>query len=225
MDALIFDFDGVLVDSEPIHLQAFMETLRPMGVELTRQEYFEKYLGFDDYTCLAEALRYHGLPVDTEQIEDMVVRKTRILQEHLATSIPPIAGAVELVRAAAGEGVPLAICSGALREEIRIGLEVIGAAAWFPVVVAAEDVHRTKPHPEGYSRAATLLGERIDRGVAPEKCVAMEDSPTGIASAQAAGMKVLAVHTSYPPEALHQADRVEPDFRSVTLASLRAMTE
>ncbi|MBN1555418.1 MAG: HAD family phosphatase [Phycisphaerae bacterium] len=224
MDALIFDFDGVLMDSEPVHLRAFSEVLASVGVTLTREEYFERYLGYDDYTCLSEAMRYHGLSGSESVIEKMVADKTRVLQRHLAESIPPIAGAVELVLAAFAAGVPLAIASGGLRKEIRIGVEAIGLAGCFPVIVAAEDVRQTKPHPEAYRQAAALLSEHHSRPIDPRQCVAVEDSPTGIASAKAAQMRVLAVHTSYPPEQLHQADRVAPDLSAVTLESLRAMT-
>lgn len=223
MDALIFDFDGVLVDSEPVHLRAFTEVLAPIGLELSREEYFARYLGFDDYTCLTEALRYHNVPFSAETINDLVAKKTRVLQEHLAESIPPIDGAVTLVQAAAEADMPLAIASGGLREEIKIGIEAIGLREHFPVIVAAEDVRQTKPHPECYQKAARLLGEQLGRDIEPARCVAVEDSPTGIASAQAAGMKVLAIHTSYPPEELRIADRVEPDLTGVTLDHLRAM--
>jgi beta-phosphoglucomutase-like phosphatase (HAD superfamily) len=130
---------------------------------------------------------------------------------------------VELVRAAVQAGVPLAIASGGLRKEIEIGVEAIGLKDCFPVIVAAENVRQTKPHPEAYQQAAELLEKCLKRQIAPAKCVAVEDSPTGIASAKTAGMKVLAVHTSYPPDALHQADRVEADLTTVTLTMLRTM--
>ncbi|MBN1942514.1 MAG: HAD family phosphatase [Phycisphaerae bacterium] len=223
MDALIFDFDGVLVDSEPVHLWAFAEVLATVGVTLGREEYFEHYLGFDDYTCLREAIRRHGAACGPGKLDELVAAKTRVLQAHLAESIPPIAGAVKLVRAAAGAGVPLAIASGGLRREIEIGVETIGLAGCFSVIVAAEDVRQTKPHPEAYRQAAELLGRRLEREIAPRRCVAVEDSPTGIASAKAAGMNVLAVHTSYPPDELHQADRVEADLSTVTLELLNTL--
>jgi HAD superfamily hydrolase (TIGR01509 family) len=225
MNALLFDFDGVLVDSEPVHLWAFTKVLSSVGMELTREEYFEHYLGFDDFTCLREAMRRHGIAFTSETIDKMVAEKTQILQSHLAESIPPIAGAVPLVRAAKQAGIGLAIASGGLRKEIEIGIRTIGLGDCFPVIVAAEDVRRTKPHPEAYRRAAEVLGEHLGRRVDPEQCVAVEDSPTGIASAKAAGMYVLAVHTSYPPDDLQQADRIAPDLSGVTLEMLRALTD
>jgi beta-phosphoglucomutase len=225
MDAIIFDFDGVLVDSEPIHLQAFTEILATVGVTLSREEYFARYLGFDDYTCFTEAMRYHDVSFSTQSVAEMVARKTRVLQAHLAESISPIAGAVSLVRAAVEAQLPLAIASGGLRREIEIGIEAIGVKECFGVIVAAESVRQTKPHPESYQQAAELLQKRLSRDVDPRRCVAVEDSPAGVASAKAAGMKVLAVLTSYPPGDLHQADRVETDLTTVTLDALRAMAD
>lgn len=225
MNALIFDFDGVLVDSEPVHLQAFREVLAPKGVDLSREEYFARYLGFDDYTCLQAAMRHHGIEYTTETIDRMVAEKTRVLQAHLVESIPPIAGAVSLVRAAYDAKIPLAIASGGLRREIEIGITTIGLRDCFPVIVAAEDVRETKPHPEAYQQAAELLGKYHRRVIVPPQCLAVEDSPTGVASAKQAGMKVLAVHTSYPPEDLHQADHIEGDLSTVTLELLRALVD
>lgn len=225
MDAIIFDFDGVLVDSEPVHLQAFTDVLASVGVRLSREEYVARYLGFDDYTCLKEAMRHHGVAYTDETIDAMVADKTRVLQKHLAESVPPISGAAALVRAAAQACVPLAVASGGLLREIEIGLETIGLRECFPVIVAAEHVRQTKPHPEAYLRAAELLGGHWGRRIEPRRCVAVEDSPVGIASAKAAGMKVLAVHTSYPPGDLHQADRVEADLSTVTLQTLRTLAD
>lgn len=225
MEALIFDFDGVLVDSEPVHMQAFAEVLAGVGVHMSREEYFERYLGFDDYTCLKEAMRFHGLTLSADKVEAMAAEKTRVLQEHLAESIPPIAGAVNLVRSAAAVSMPLAVASGGLLREIEIGLTKIGLRECFPVIVAAESVRQTKPHPEAYLQAADRLGGHWNRRMDPARCVAVEDSPTGISSAKSAGMKVLAIHTSYPPDQLGQADRVEPDLSTVTLESLCAMLD
>lgn len=222
MDALIFDFDGVLVDSEPVHLEAFAAVLAPEGILLTREEYLQRYLGFDDYTCLAEAFRRHGVSADADRLRVLAEEKTRRLREHLGRSVPPVPGAVELVRSAVREGIPLAVASGALRREIEIGLEAIGLRDCFPVIVAADEVRYTKPHPESYRQAVQKLQEHWGRPLRPERCLAVEDSPTGIASARAAGLRVLALATSYPPEELRQADRVEPDLTAVTLQALRA---
>lgn len=223
MDALIFDFDGVIVDSEPAHLAGFSEALRPMGIELTKEQYCARYLGFDDYECFAVALRDHGKDFTQEQINQMVAHKTSVLKRKLAESILPVPGVVELIRAAATAEVPLAICSGALREEIEIGAETIGVRELFSVVIAAEDVHHSKPDPEGYRIIPQRLTEATGKPVASEHCLAIEDSPMGITAARGAGMKVLGLSTTYRPEELIDADRIVKDFSQVTLESLREL--
>ena len=225
MDALIFDFDGVIVDSEPAHLRGFSEVLRDVGIELTKEQYCAKYLGFDDYECFAAVLSNHGKSFDQEQIERMVARKTSVLQRQLAESIPAIPGVVEFIRAVAAADVPMAICSGALRDEIEIGARTVGVWELFPVVIAAEDVHRSKPDPEGYRIIPQRLAEATGKSIDPARCLACEDSPMGITAAREAGMKVLGLTTTYRPEALTGADRVAKDFSQVTLESLRELTK
>ena len=223
MDALIFDFDGVVVDSEPIHLTGFQKVLAGVGVEMTRQDYYGKYLGFDDHDCLAAACAAGGVGVNDEQIRRMTAAKTRIVQQVMADSVEALPGAADLIAAAAGAGVPLAICSGALRAEIDLAASAVGVRRHFAVVVAAEDVRRGKPDPEGYRLALEQL-RRSAGPIDPARCVVIEDSPMGIAAAHQAGAKVLAVATSYPTQQLQAADRVVESLADVTLDALDRMT-
>jgi len=216
MDAMIFDFDGVVVDSEPIHFRGFREVLAEAGVTLSREDYYGKYLGFDDHDCFAAALGDCGLPAGEREIAKMTAAKTRIVQRVIAESIQALPGSLELIAAAARRGTPLAICSGALREEIVLALRCIGAERHFARIVAAEDVRRGKPDPEGYLLALDQLRQTTGKPLRAERCVVVEDSPAGIESACAAGMKVLAVATSYPPGELTAADRVVDSLARVT---------
>ncbi|MCK5113918.1 MAG: HAD family phosphatase [Phycisphaerae bacterium] len=220
MDALIFDYDGVVVDSEPAHMEGFARVVKPLGIEFTKQEYCDCYLGSDDYVGFAAILRNHGHPVDQNLINKMVAEKTSFLQEALTGEITPIPGVVNFIRAIAELGVPMGICSGALRDEIKISLEHLGLGEFFPVTIAAEDVCEGKPHPEGYLTAAKKLGELAGREVCPARCVVFEDSPTGISAAKAAGMKVLALSTTYGPGELTQADEIAPDFTKIDITQL-----
>ena len=117
----------------------------------------------------------------------------------------------------------MAICSGALREEIELALRVVGLADRFPVIVAARDVRRGKPDPEGYRRARALLSDAVGRELKAERCVVCEDSPAGIAAGHAAGMKVCALTTSFPPEQVAEADLVVADLSGVALADLASL--
>lgn len=223
MDALIFDFDGVIVDSEPIHMAGFAQVVEPLGMTFTEDEYRKHYLGLDDYEGLAVMARNHGMTLSDVQVADLVARKTAYLQQHLAETIQPIAGAVELIRAAARAGLPLAVCSGALREEIDVGLRALGIAELFPVTVAAEEVRNGKPHAEPYDKARRALEASVSRPIPPDRCLAVEDSPTGIASARAAGMGVLGLATNYPPDALAEADRVVTTLAGLGLDDLHSI--
>lgn len=220
MDALIFDFDGVIVDSEPIHLMGFQRVLAEAGVDMTEADYYGRYLGFDDHDCFEAVSRDKGAGFTADRIRRMTAAKTAIVKEALGRSAQALPGAVALIRAAAEAGVPLAICSGALRDEIALASAAVGVGEAFEVVIAAEDVDRGKPDPQGYRRAVEALCERLARPIAPPRCVVVEDSPAGISAAKAAGTAVLGVTTSYPAAALAEADRITASLADVTLASL-----
>jgi len=223
VDAIIFDFDGVVVDSEPIHLKAFQEVLARNGVEMTRADYYETYLGFDDHDCFAAAGQDHGVNFPERQIAEMTARKTRLVQRAFAESLVALPGAVELIAAADAAGVPLAVCSGALRDEIELASKTVGAWEHFKIIVPAEDVQRGKPDPQGYQLALERLADAVGKKLLPGKTIAVEDSPAGIAAAKDAHMIVLAVTNSYPPDQLRQADRIVESLADVTLKDLEEL--
>jgi beta-phosphoglucomutase len=219
MDAVVFDFDGVIADSEPIHLRCFQRVLAEAGIELSREDYYDKYLGFDDHDCFRAVLIANGLSADERQIADMTAAKTALVQQAFA-DISPLDGAVELIRRLDRAGVALGICSGALRDEIVLAAGALGVLDCFDQIVAGEDVAHGKPDPEGYRLALARLSASAGRGLSPGLSVAIEDSPAGIASAKAAGMKVLAVTTSYTADTLGEADMVAESLEEVTLDTL-----
>jgi len=217
---MIFDFDGVIVDSEPIHLSGFQKVLAPLGIEMTKDAYYGKYLGLDDHDCLAAAAADAGRKLPPDQIAQLTAEKTKFIQQTYADSITPMSGAVELIRAAHAAGVPLAICSGALRDEITLAATAAGVLECFRAIVPAEDVRHGKPDPEGYRLACRRLSEACGEKISPGDCIVVEDAPAGIDAAHAAGMKVLAVTHSYPSAALAEADRVVESLIGVTPQSL-----
>ncbi len=223
VDAVIFDFDGIVVDSEPIHWAGFAAVLRPLGVELSWDRYRERYLGFDDHDCFAAVLADRGTAASEARLAELIEAKTAAVQDVLARSATAMPGVVDLIGAVAGEGVPEAVCSGALRREIEIAARRIGVWDRFPVVVAAEDVRHGKPDPEGYRLALERLQVASARPLRPTHCVAIEDSPAGITAAKGAGLHVLAVATSYPESALHDADAAVASLVGVSPARLRAL--
>lgn len=219
--AVLFDFDGVLVDSEEHHWRAFREILAASGVSLSRPVYDRRYLALDDRTALLAMLRdagrtgRGGLP-SRSGIEALLRRKRAAFLRLIGGRLRVGGPAARLVRAL-GRRVPLAIVSGAGRKEILAALRRGGVAGEFRVMVTAEDVERCKPNPEGYLLALRRLG--LGGG---EGSVAIEDSPGGILAARAAGLEVLGVASSFPPGALRRAGaaRVARGIAGLTARSI-----
>lgn len=220
MRAVIFDFDGVLVNSEPLHFRALRDCLRPEGIEIDEVEYQRSYLAYDDRESIRIALERHGVAWDGERMESLALRKAALF-EVLLREVPFFPGAKELVGDLAGE-VLLAIASGARHEEIERMLEAGGIRDAFAAIVGADDVARSKPSPEPYLAVLERL-RRVSPGLQPADCVALEDSMPGIASAQAAGMKVVGVAHTYPPAKLSAADLVVESIRHLSSEDLRAL--
>ncbi|HEX9611860.1 MAG TPA: HAD family phosphatase [Gemmatimonadales bacterium] len=208
--ALLFDFNGVLVDDEDHHCEALRAVLREQGIELTREQYYAEYLGFDDRMCFVDALRRaHRTPL-AEQVSHLIAAKSQIYETLISRNLALVPGVREFVMRAAG-GFRLAIVSGALRREIELVLEQSGLRRHFTVIVAAEDVSLCKPDPEGYLAAHAGL-ERAGP-LTRRRCVVFEDSLPGLEAAQAAGMRCVALSTSHPAPALRVADLVWPSFQ------------
>lgn len=206
--AIIFDFDGTIADSEPLHLAAFQHTLsEELGLGLTEAQYKERYLAYDDRQMLEVFLRDRGKAVPPEEFERLVDVKADHY-ERLAGTPPLLPGAAEMIRNASARW-PLAIASGALNHEVRLVLEREGLLNCFSAIVTAELVSRGKPHPEAFVAALDELNRvRAGERIAPAACLVAEDSLAGIAAARSAGMRVLAVATSFERERLGDADRV-----------------
>jgi beta-phosphoglucomutase len=219
--ATVFDFDGVIVDSEPLHFRSLRDALRTEGVEITEEEYFGSFLAYDDRGAIRRALEHHNEPVDPDRMERLASRKVARFQE-LIPEVPVFEGAAELVRALAAE-VPLAIASGARHEEVEAILRGVGLHDAFVTIVGAEDAPRTKPDPAPYLEAARRLAGRSGNGLPTADCLALEDSVPGIASARAAGMKVIGVANSYPAEKLQAAHRVVDSLVGLRVDDLRGL--
>jgi HAD superfamily hydrolase (TIGR01509 family) len=218
--AAIFDFDGVLVNSEPLHYEALHEALLPEGIDVGEEEYALFYLAYNDREGARIALERHGIPFDASRVERIALRKAAAF-EGLMSRVPFFPGAKELVRALAAE-VPLAIASGALRREIETILAGGGLRDAFVAIVGADDVSRGKPDPEPYLTALARLAPRAP-GLTAGDCMVFEDSMAGILSARAAGMRVVAVTHSYPAARLSAAHHVVESLAPLRPEGLRAL--
>lgn len=225
MDAIIFDFDGVVVDSEPVHLKAFQQVLAGRGITLSRQEYYTRYLGLDDRDCFGLILHEHSIEADDEELARLTAAKSSRVQREFRRGIAAQPGAVELIRQAELDALPIAICSGALREEILLAAAAIEVADSFMTIVSAEDVSQGKPSPEGFKLALSRLEQLSGRLLLADKTLVVEDAPPGIQAAKSLGMKVLAVTTSYDRLALGQADWIIDSLAEVTVADLEGRVD
>src|SRR4051812_41148456 len=170
--ATLFDYNGVLVNDETVHLAAFRDALAPLGVALSEADYWQKYLGFDDVGAFGAILRDSGRAVDAAQIAALVESKRPLYRARAEQSLPLFAGAAELVRRRAASG-PVGIVSGALRDEIELGLLALGVKDVILDVIAAEDARASKPDPHGYELGIAALSARI--GDSARRALVIED--------------------------------------------------
>jgi len=219
--ALIFDFDGVLVASEPLIFSLTKKMAAMESLEISEEEYYRDYLALDDRGIVERLYRSHGRTLDLARRDELIAWKAREYAQLIRDGLPPIPGAMEFVREAAAK-YPLAIASGSLRSEIEHLLEKLGLRRAFQVLATADDCEKSKPAPEVYLKALRRLGELADFAAAPlcpDECLAIEDAPLGVVAAHAAGMKCLALAHSRPAEELRHADWVIQSFAEAELTS------
>ena len=219
LQAIVFDFDGVIADSEPLHLRAFQRTLGEIGLELSAADYFSKYLGFDDVGVFEALGQHSGTSFNDGQVRDLVARKGIHLHELTGAGDALFPGARDFIRAAAAR-VPVAIASGALRNEIDEVLAASGLTSLFPVIVASGDTPQSKPSPAPYDLAFRQLQQVTGLSLDRRRCVAIEDSRWGIDSARGAGLRCVGVTNSYPAHELPGAELIAGGLADLTLDAL-----
>jgi len=220
LTAIIFDFDGVIADTEPLHFAGFRQTLAEIGISLTESDYYANYLGYDDRGCFIAALTTNQHPTDPSALTQLMQRKAHVYLESVKDHLVIFPGVREFVREAAA--YPLAIASGALRHEIEVILEEAGLRKEFLQITSAEDVTRGKPDPQPFLHALNALNRRCpEQAITAESCLAIEDSIPGIRSAKTAGMKVLAVANTHTIQDLHEAHAVVQSLSQIRLSELR----
>ena len=226
--AILFDFNGVLVDDEPLHLELFQKVLAEEGVRLTSEDYFAHYLGFDDRGCFRAVLEAAGEAPTPDRLSRLIARKSAYYQTRIRErGFEVFPGAAELIAEAAADDLMLGVVSGALRDEVEGALEQLGVRSLFKTLVTAEDVAEGKPHPEGYQRGLANLNSLPplpSRLIHPHEVIAIEDSPAGLTAASACALTTLGVAQTYPAEKLTAADRVVASLARVTLAALKRLS-
>lgn len=222
--AIIFDFNGVVADDEPLHYRAFERVMGELGVELTEERYLNNYLGLDDWGFFGAALRDAGLPTDKTRVDELVEHKGGVYLEIAKEGLDLVPGAKPFIQLAC-EALPLAICSGARRVEIEYILEQASLGDAFQLFVTADEMENGKPHPEGYlTTLARLRAEVVGlETLQAEECVIFEDAPHGVDAAHAAGIKCIALANSRSREELKAADAVIDTLVGFTMDRLKSL--
>jgi beta-phosphoglucomutase len=222
LHAIVFDFDGVIADSEPLHLKAFQQVLAEEGLVLERDEYYSRYLGYDDVGMFHALGRDRGFAWTDRYVTALVARKGTTLQSMIEGGAVLFPGAAAFIRAAAAE-VPIAIASGALRHEIVQIVQAAGLDRLFATIVASGDTPESKPSPGPYLLAFEQLQQATGRMLEASRCVAIEDSIWGLESARGAGLRCVGVTTSYGVSELAGAELVVDGLQSLTIPMLEQL--
>ncbi len=213
-DAVIFDFDGVIVDTEPIHYMSFQKILEPMNMGYSWEEYTLTYMGFDDRDAFREAFKAANKTIDNFELNKLIDKKAAFFEQVINQGVEVYPGVIELILNLSKQKIPLAICSGALRSDIIPILNQLNIKNHFAHIVTAEEVPQSKPDPASYKKAKELLLGTFNTTLNNSSIIyAIEDTPAGIKSAKGAGLKVIGVTNSYSSEHLGGCDMV---LRSLT---------
>lgn len=223
-EAVIFDFDGVILDSEPIHYEACCYVLKDTGLVITYQEYVEKYLGLCDKEMFPSLLKQKGYNFSPDEINSMINKKIEsyihIINNH--TNLPFIPYVDQYIAHAANNDIKIALCTGSTRREVSAVLSRLKHGklqSYFRTIVTSEDVQYGKPSPEGFLLTANRLG------VLPAKCLVIEDSPHGIEAAKRAGMYVIGLLTTHNKSELQNANRTAEGFEELLTKGKRIASQ
>ncbi|HEY2922234.1 MAG TPA: HAD family phosphatase [Candidatus Binatia bacterium] len=220
LHAVIFDFNGIIVDDEPIHFKLFQRVLGEEGITLTEEAYYARYLGFDDRGAFMAGFRDSERSLTDQKLAELIDRKAAYYQQAIRDHVVIFPGVKTLVYNLA-PSVPLAVASGALRHEIATILTTARLLNYFQAIVSAEDVEQGKPEPEIFLKVLAKLNAGVSQQIEPTDCLVIEDSKEGIRGARRAGMKCLAVTNSHPAELLGEANAVVASLEGITLPFLQ----
>lgn len=221
LKAIVFDFDGVIADSEPLHYDAFRWVAESIGVRLDYAIYTDELIGYDDRDVVRTLLAKAGRVADERRVSTLVEDKGRAFARVARKASKPIPGVLRFI-GEASKRLPLAISSGAKKADIDLILDGLGLAGRFDPIIASDDVFQSKPDPQCYRLAVEgLVARHPQLGLRPDNCLAIEDTPAGLRAARNAGLWTLGLTTNLPAENLYLAHRIAPSFVGLTLDRVR----
>jgi beta-phosphoglucomutase len=221
--AVIFDFDGVITDSEILHFRSFNRVLAPYGAEITMKDYYKTYLGLTDVDCFNLLIREGHLKADTQKIEELVKQKDQIFKNLAKTEGRIIEGVRDFLQMLEQNNIPMAICSGALLAEIELILEEARLRHFFETIVSAEQVRKGKPSPDGFLLTLRKLNKGRQTPITGAQCVVIEDSHWGLQAAKGAGMHTVAVTNSYDAQQLALAEKIVARLSELSISDLQQL--
>ena len=230
--AVIFDFDGVLADTEKLHFKAFNVVLKEHGIELMQDKYWQDYLGYTDQECFEAVSRDYSTPFNQAAIDELIRKKAVEFDRLVKQDGAIIDGVMDFITLLEKNKIPISICSGALMSDIdsvlSASVEVLGRDLRnsFEVIITADNVKKGKPHPEGYLLTLERINRKLNMTFNAEDCIVIEDSHWGLEAAKAAGMNSIAVTNSYSAKSLQgKADLVVDNLKSLTLDDLLKVSQ
>ena len=230
LKTVIFDFDGVITDSEILHLRAFNRVLAQYDIEIKTKDYYKDYLGLTDVDCFQLVANKGRLGLDGREIENLVKQKNQVFQELAKSEGRIIEGVRDFLEMLEQNNVPTAICSGAVLAEIALILEEARLRSFFAVIVSAEQVKKGKPDPEGplltlqkLNRIVSPAEAGIQNPILPNQCIVIEDSHWGLEAAKAAGMHTIAVTNSYDADQLVPAEKIVTQLGELSIVDLQKL--
>lgn len=220
--AIVFDFDGIIADTEPLHYEAFLRIVqRDYNVTFTYEDYLRDYVGFDDRDGFREIVKRasDSTTLDSDTLLKLIADKADAFETIVNEGVESIAGVLDFIPQASA-ALAIAIASGAGRADIDVINKKLQLADTFSVIVSADDVARSKPDPETYRNAVAQLASDLP-DLQPDQCLAIEDTVAGIESAREAGLHTLGMTTTTNEAALHRAHRVVKNFEGLTVSQLQ----
>lgn len=211
--AIIFDFNGLIIDDEAIHCELFQKVLADEEITLTEKDYWDVYLGFDDKGLLEAIFERNGRKLTPKKSGDLIQKKADLYLPTLKNRLKFFPGVIDFIRLVKDRHT-LAVVSGALRPEIEFVLNEGKIADAFSLIVSAGETKHGKPEPEGYLLALAKLKQK-NPDIRADNCLALEDSMAGIEAAHKARMKCVALTHSYPRDKLKEADWVVERFEEL----------
>lgn len=217
LKAVLFDFNGVIINDEPLHQKLIEQLLIEENLRPKPEEFREVCLGRSDRACLTELLSRRGRVVSDAYLDGLIARKSQAYVDQLTAieQLPTYAGLTDLIFQIRAAQLPMAIVSGTVRSEIEFVLQRLELTQHFSVIVAGDEIPASKPAPDGYLLGVQRLNQHYPQlQIKPTDCLAIEDTPSGIQAAKAAGMQVVGVANSYPFHMMQRLSNWAVDYLS-----------